>query len=203
MSSEVDITQHKGLAHLIAKRYRWATASPAIDEEDLVQTAFEGLARASKTYRAELSGFGYYGGQWAKAYTRREICKAATVIVVGPRQRAEMAETGEDELLTHMVRLDADVNSVGAHSRSLHYHEVVPSDCATPEDDTESSEAAAAVQAAYARLKPRFRLVLRLRIVEEWTLAAVGKRLGISREGARQVIERAKEALRAELLRGA
>jgi RNA polymerase sigma factor (sigma-70 family) len=168
----------------------------------LAQTAYEGLCRARQTYQADLSGFGFYGGQWAKAYTHREICKMQTTIAVGERVRAKMVDSGENDLLTHMVRLDASLDGNRNGTGTLSQHDVVAAEGDTPEDEAVSSSDAVAVQAAYARLKPRYRLVLRLRIVEEWTLAAVGKRLGISREGARQCCERAKEALRAELLRG-
>lgn len=186
--------EHAGLAHLIAKRYSWATASPALDQEDLTQSAFLGLLRARESFDAELAGFGYYGGAWARSCVRDEIGRMSAPVVAGAKVRKRMAETGEDARLLNPVRLDAPLR--GSNSGATYAEVVATPDAQSAEDAAIESQTIATVRAAVRRLPPRDRLAVSFVAFQGKTLTQLAKKLGLTRQGAQHVYRRALEALR-------
>ena len=143
---------------------------------------------------------------------RRERAKIAAVL--GEGQLADEALARRMGIAT--VRLQGLLGSMDARDVSL--DDMINDNTTTtfvdrlaassdPEESCFRAEIgdrlASAVQRALAQLQPRERFITEARLMadstEELSLAEIGRRLGLSRERARQLETRAKQVLRAEL----
>ncbi len=125
-------------------------------------------------------------------------------------QLADKFQTDADVVRTSLQRLrrrDASLDApIGADGTST-MGEMMAAEGADQEQVTASAELAARVREAVATIWPeldkRERLILRERLLpadEPETLAALGKRLGVTRERVRQVEHELKEKLKAAIL---
>lgn len=116
---------------------------------------------------------------------------------------AEVVRTSLQRLRRRDASLDAPVGADGTSTMG----EMMAAEGADQEQVTASAELAARVREAVATIWPeldkRERLILRERLLpadEPETLAALGKRLGVTRERVRQVEHGLKEKLKAAIL---
>lgn len=177
-----------GLIHLVAQAYRRA----GIRYEDLVQEGAMGLLRAAETFDPERGvRFGTYAVYWIRSKVQRFIehqrretnpFMAGVDSVAGDDGRRHIPRT-------RTVSLEAPLDFDGERSLS---DVVSDPDEVTPEgramEDQEGSRVAREVWDVCRELgDPRLEVIVRQRLLSPApeTLAEVGKRLRLSREGAR------------------
>lgn len=192
-----------GLIHLVAQAYRRA----GIRYEDLVQEGAMGLLRAAETFDpARGVRFGTYAVYWIRSKVQRFI----------ERERREtnpfmagvdsmMGEDGKRHIpRTRTTSLDTPLDRDG--ERSLGELVSNPEDVSPEQRAMEGQEeerVARVVRRICEEMQdPRLDVIVRLRLLSRApeTLAQVGKRLKLSREGARLLETRVLTAARARLL---
>lgn len=177
-----------GLIHLVAQAYRRA----GIRYEDLVQEGAMGLLRAAETFDPERGvRFGTYAVYWIRSKVQRFIehqrretnpFMAGVDSVAGDDGRRHIPRT-------RTVSLEAPLDFDGERSLSdlvSDPEEVTPENRAM--EDQEGSRVAREVWDVCRELgDPRLEVIVRQRLLSPApeTLAEVGKRLRLSREGAR------------------
>jgi RNA polymerase sigma-32 factor len=146
---------------------------------------------------------------------RREHARVTNLVGEGERadellgQRLGMKSTKAGDMLRRLESRDVSLDSQLHAGSPRTWLEKLPSD----EEDQETSlgdreigrEVRKAVHAALVGLDPRERYVVEARLMadddEELSLAEIGRRLGVSRERARQLESRAKRKLRTAIAR--
>lgn len=177
-----------GLIHLVSQAYRRA----GIRYEDLVQEGAMGLLRAAETFDPDRGvRFGTYAVYWIRSKVQRFIehqRRESNPFMAGVESVA--GEDGRRHIpRTRTVSLEAPIDVDGERSLSDIVHD--PDDVG-PErramDDQEEGRVAREVWKVARELgDPRLEVIIRQRLLSRTpeTLAEVGKRLHLSREGAR------------------
>lgn len=192
-----------GLIHMVAQAYRRA----GIRYEDLVQEGAMGLLRAAETFDPERAvRFGTYAVYWIRSKVQRYI----------EHQRREtnpfmagVASVEGDDGRRHIPRtrtmsLETPLDAEGERTLS---ETVSNPDEVTPEKRAmEGQEESRVVREVWEACKqlgdPRLEVIVRRRLLSKTpeTLAQVGRRLRLSREGARlleaRVLTLARERLK-------
>lgn len=177
----IDISEHQGLVHKIAKRFRWALSS-GLCYEDLVQAGNMGLMRAAEKFDPERGfTFATYAVWWVRAQVRREAADRRATVRTPCWRQAEIWSKREP-LPAHAVSLDSRMSEDGTTFLDLTPH---------PGDDPELSavrgQAGKISEKLLSALDSRHQYVLRRRYLFGDTLLDVGKQLGVTRERARQI----------------
>jgi RNA polymerase primary sigma factor len=213
------VRSNLGLAAKIARDF----AARRLDLDDLVAEGNFGLMRAARDFR---SGFGTrfstYAAYWIKQAIRAALADQSATIrlpmhmvkLLRKWRRAERQLElglgqipGFDRVAEALGLTDKQRTLVGHALRTLRFEhgveeERLASVASPPGDSLERAEELAGLRARMAsRLNERERRVIGLRFGLEsgdpLTLKEVGKRLGITREGARKIESRAIEKLKA------
>lgn len=185
-----------GLVWLYARRAAWRLGRPGV-AEDLAQHGFLGLLRAIELFDAERGiPFGAYASRWVLAKVLEHIGQVESVLGVPRATRGRTPPAREAaELGRHVVSLDAQVFADGVEGEA--WLDRVESREPAPDVAAERGELEAWVDGLMARaLSERDEGLMRGRFWGGETLAASGRRLGVSRERARQLEERAVGRLR-------
>jgi RNA polymerase sigma factor (sigma-70 family) len=194
-----------GLVHLVANQMR----RTSIRYEDMVQEGTLGLLRATETFEPDRGiRFSTYCVYWIRAKIQRllqrvdrddnpSIAGAEMEVLDGGRRRRPRARA---------VSLDAPVSSADGDDRSV--GDVVADDNELPEDVTLRFERDRTVDRVLKDIAnelgdPRLKTIIEKRLLadEPETLAILGDRLNLSREGARllenKVLKLARQRLEA------
>lgn len=194
-----------GLVHLVANQMRRAT----IRYEDMVQEGTLGLLRATETFEPDRGiRFSTYCVYWIRAKIQRllqrvdrddnpSIAGAEMETLEGGRRRRPRARA---------VSLDAPVSSADGDDRNV--GDIVSDNAMDPEDVTLRFERDRTVGRVLKDIAaeigdPRLKTIIEKRLLadEPETLAILGDRLNLSREGARllenKVLKLARERLEA------
>lgn len=148
---------------------------------------------------------------------RRERARIASLVGEGEAGNEMLAErfgAPAEKVLSMARRLEARDVSLDARvfdDGATTLVDTLESDGASQEDEfaqnEEQQQLRERLRAAVESLDPRERYIVEVRMMadeeDELSLAEIGRRLGVSRERARQLESRAKKKLRARLLAGA
>jgi RNA polymerase sigma factor (sigma-70 family) len=191
-----------GLIHLVAQAYRRA----GIRYEDLVQEGAMGLLRAAETFDPERGvRFGTYAVYWIRSKVQRFVEHQRRE--TNPFMAGVESVTGEDGKRhiprTRAVSLETPMDADGERTLG---ETVADPDDVTPENRAMSEQEEKRVsrevwEACRALGDPRLEVIVRRRLLSRSpeTLAQVGRRLRLSREGARLLEARVLGAARARL----
>jgi RNA polymerase sigma factor (sigma-70 family) len=158
--------------------------SPVMDDEDMVSVGILGLWRAVQNYDPEMGTFPTYAAWWIKSYMREERRKRPTVCLT----RNDIAK---GEKAVGLMSLDSPFGESGET-----YEDALPDeDTVDPVSQIQSKEERVRVQQALAKMSPRKREVILGRMAGK-TLQEIGDKIGISREGVRQIEATAMANLR-------
>lgn len=194
-----------GLVHLVANQMRRSS----IRYEDMVQEGTLGLLRATETFEPDRGiRFSTYCVYWIRAKIQRllqrvdrddnpSIAGAEMEVLDGGRRRRPRARA---------VSLDAPVSAADGDDRSV--GDIVKDDNELPEDATLRFERDRTVDRVLKDIAdelgdPRLKTIIEKRLLadEPETLAILGDRLNLSREGARllenKVLKLARQRLEA------
>jgi RNA polymerase sigma-32 factor len=194
--------------------------------EDIIQQGNVGLLRAAKKFDPEREvRLATYAAYWIRAEIREYVVRAFRVVRIGTTKAERRALRAYRTTQTNDVPTLAKVSGLSearveqilpllqARETSLDAtHGDLPagverlvSTSPSPEEDVEKREVAGhtegAVREALSHLNERERMIVLERMMTDDppTLQALGERLGVSKERVRQLEERAKIKLRAEL----
>lgn len=184
------------VAH-VARRYR----DRGVAYADLLQEGFCGLLEAID--RFDLSHgtrLATYATWWVRQSVQKAVASGAYPVRLTPRHLRQLARSQGGETSEQVRRIDAatrpavpiDANGPGAERFGR----------LQATDAPEAAERGEAVGRLLEAIGPREREVIALRFglggKERHSLSQVGRALGVSKERARQIQERAMEKLRAE-----
>ena len=206
----------------IALEYRrWG-----VPMEDIVQQGNLGLLRAAAKYDPNREvRLATYAAYWIRAEIREYVVRAYRVVRIGttkaerralrayrttresdPQKLAAISGMNEERVRQLLPVLAAREASLDLPTpEGISPLDRMPSNTASPEDETSSAEsgriAQAAVAEALGHLSDREQTIVRERLMSDdpVTLSELGARLGVSKERVRQIEERAIGKLRAEL----
>lgn len=176
-----------GLVHLVANQF----SRPSLRYEDLLQEGIMGLIRATETFEPERSiRFSTYSVYWIRARIQRLIERLDKDDV----PRISGAELGVDnqgrKYRPRARKISIDRPVEGDESRTL--GDILPSATEDPEDLALKHEKHKAIKEVLRTVvdelgDPRLTTVIEMRLLadEPKTLADVGQKLKLSREGAR------------------
>lgn len=210
---EALILAHRPLAKNMARKVT------AIPYEDALQEAMLGLSIAAAKFDADRGvSFGTYAVPWITETLQRAAVRALPVHVPLHLAKASFAASRRGESLSRAKRTPkrgnsahamANLHPVGvsmtaANGASMDFPET---DERNPvEREAETAESHRHVHAHIAQLTSRQQRAVLLRFGfgdgEEKTLEEVATEMGISREGVRQLVERAFYTLRGQLADG-
>jgi RNA polymerase sigma-32 factor len=194
--------------------------------EDIIQQGNIGLLRAAAKFDIDKEcRLATYAAYWIRAEIREYVVRAFRVVRVGttkgerrvlrayrthsesdPTALAKLSGLSEERvraLLPILSGREASLDATVADGPS--FGEQLQSQTASPEEEAHARERStrtrSAVNRALRRLTDRERLIVRERMMtdEPLTLQALGDLLGVSKERVRQLEERARGKLRAEL----
>ncbi len=159
---------NKDIVLSIARKY----SSYGVDFDDLVQEGYLGFLQGIRKWSPDGgASLRTYAGQWAATYIRRAI---------GTDSKGKLTP---EERTTSLD--EACVGEDGGEGRSL--HEVLPSSTfENPEEAAERNERIRTVRDAMESLSPREAAIVSGGLSGN-SNAAIGRTLGISREGVRQI----------------
>jgi RNA polymerase primary sigma factor len=187
----IDVSKHLGLIGVEVRNTRWAICA-SLEWGDLFQAGFFGLIRAAEKFDANRGcRFSTYAIPWVRHHVRRAAMNQARTVRI-PIWIQERRRAGARRFpiaATPLHPEDAD---------SLVRIELVAGD-ADPLTEFEAAERRRVVERAINQLPERLRGVLRSRFWHSETLADIGRRLGVSRERARQLEAEALILLRQHL----
>jgi RNA polymerase sigma factor (sigma-70 family) len=191
-----------GLIHLVAQAYRRA----GIRYEDLAQEGALGLMRAAETFDPDRGvRFGTYAVYWIRSKVQRYIehQRRETNPFLAGAQSVEGEDGRRHIPRTRTVSLEAPLDMDGERSLS---DVVSDPDGVTPElfamADQEEGRVAREVWKVCREMgDPRLEVIVRQRLLARTpeTLAQVGRRLKLSREGARLLEARVLTAAKVRL----
>lgn len=191
-----------GLIHLVAQAYRRA----GIRYEDLVQEGAMGLLRAAETFDPERGvRFGTYAVYWIRSKVQRyvEHDRRETNPFIAGVESVEGEDGRRHIPRTSTMSLDDSMDGDGERTLA---ETVCDPDEVTPERratiNQQEERVAREVWEACRQLgDPRLEVIVRQRLLSRTpeTLAEVGKRLQLSREGARLLEARVLSAVRERL----
>lgn len=194
--------------------------------EDLLQQGQLGLLHAVRTFDPQRGvRFWTYARWWVRAYIRRYVSRNRRIVPLASNRSYRKVATnlhkveqriGPDGEATHVAdALSVSEEVVSRVRTALRSGDISldgprcpmtpTSEHPTPEDEVEARLAAVqrhdVLRRALAGLDEREREVIERRYLDEpgETLASLGRRLGVSRERARQLSERALRKLRCKL----
>ncbi len=178
------ILSNQGLVYFIARKYN----VPGLPLNDLVQEGNIGLMRAAENFDPGKGKFGTYAFWWVKAYILRAI-KRNWLVHIPSRRHDAKGHDEQDAPFCWMVELEesATVPSEGGEL--------------DPFEAVSRNETKQGIQRMLSELEPRERRVICLRFGigycgKEHTLEEIARSVGLSREGVRQVIDRALVKMR-------
>lgn len=105
--STIDIRNHQGLIHKIARRYRWSLG-PGWDYEDIVSEGNIGLCKAIEMYdpnHPSGAGFATYAQNWVNQYIRK-ACEDQSRTVRIPRNKRTVFWKEGTPMPNHGASLD-------------------------------------------------------------------------------------------------
>ena len=191
-----------GLIHMVAQAYRRA----GIRYEDLVQEGAMGLLRAAETFDPDRGvRFGTYAVYWIRSKVQRfiEHQRRETNPFMAGAQSVEGADGRRHIPRTRAISLEQPLDADGERNLS---DTVSDPDGVTPENWAMVEQAESRVAREVWRVcrelgDPRLEVIVRQRLLSSApeTLAEVGRRLQLSREGARLLEARVLTAARARL----
>jgi len=186
--------EHDGLIVRMAKRYAWACGN-TLDMNDLLQAGRQGVMRARLKYDPTRGiAFTTYASHWIKAYLKLECQQARTVYV--PTRASTAAWRSGGSIPITSVPIAIPVQS--EHGAPMEGTLLDAMGLVTEHDhESELDRKATAQRLARAmrKLNPRERRVLKVRFWREGTLSDAGDELGVTRERARQIQQRALQKL--------
>jgi RNA polymerase primary sigma factor len=185
-----EFSQHLGLVHWVASRYRHAAGSLSFDE--LVSAGNLGLLRALELYEPERGvSFTTYARHWIRHFVVRELQNHGATVRV-PVHTQALRRQRKERIRELVFSLDAPLPNGRSGEGRETWHDVMPAPA--------SGELGAAHDVAQllgrCNLTPGERRLLALRFWGDETLNDAGRELGVSRERARQLQEAALEKLR-------
>lgn len=194
--------------------------------EDIVQQGNLGLLRAAQKFDpSKECRLATYAAYWIRAEIREYVVRAFRVVRLGttkaerralrayrkgvssePEGLAKVSGLSEERVRLLLPLLSARETSLDAStSDRANMLERLTAEGASPEEQAArrelASQASVAVEAAIGVLDERERMIVRERLMKEDppTLQELGTRLGVSKERVRQIEERARTKLRADL----
>lgn len=189
--------EHDGLVSSIARRYLWGLSQGGLEWCDLMQVGRMAVERARETYDTERGvTFGTYAGRWIRHYLHREVQRRGYTVRI-PRNSGYVAWTKGEPMVSKRVALELVTSEGETVNRLDRLGHVVEAD----EERADAVWNSPRAMAVIARMPERWQQVLEMKYGDDMSLAEVGRRLGISRERARQLELRALERLREELNR--
>lgn len=191
----VDVTQHLRLCHKVAHMFRSFTGK-GIDYEDLFQAAFEGVHFAACRFDPAKGKFSTIALPMARFSVMKMIRESRTAVREPQKKVNTVHEFSLDRPAQRPGDADAYEAQTGLGPSSLAANLVDGAEDADVAIDRGRRDRALAW--AVRKLPPRPRRVIRLRL-EGYTLAKIGKEMGVSSERARQLEVRALAALRVAL----
>ena len=181
----MDMTQlwqtHGGLCRKLARRYSWMLeADPALEYEDLVQTAFLGLVKAQETFDPA-AGKRFAG--WAAWFFAREL-----------RSLLGWQNASQPPAHCYAVRLDAPINPEDSDDTLL---DTLADDTLPPvEANLEADELKALIDQALDNLQPEQADALRGRYMRGLSEREIADLSGVDVKQAHSCIVRGMAALR-------
>lgn len=183
------VIAHMGLIHFIAKQLFW----PPMPYEDLVQEGTLGFMRAVDSFDSKRGvRLATYSAYWIRAKMQQVVngfLKEHFPLEFCSSRSAAMNSKNEAKR-SGTLSLD-DRNAFGDGDKRC-LQELLPDNGQTPEDNTLQQERLQAIRETLCDVlrqmnDPRLYIILRYRLLnrDPETLTAVGKRLQMSREGAR------------------
>ncbi len=197
-----------------------------IPSEDIIQEGNIGLLKAAQRFDPERGcRLVTYAAYWIRAEIREFVVRGYRIVRIGsskaerralriyrktrerdPKVLSELSGLREErvaELLPLLLARDLSIDAPNDTGTSP--SDRMAGDQATPEESTSDAEERArthaALHAAVSELSAREREILESRWLTESpvTLAALGRRFGISKERVRQIEERAKQRMRVSI----
>lgn len=183
------VIAHMGLIHFIAKQLFW----PPMPYEDLVQEGTLGFMRAVDSFDATRGvRLATYSAYWIRAKMQQVVSGFLKEHFPLEARSSYCDVTGATAAAKRSGVVSLDDRTAFGHSDKRCLQELLPADAQTPEDTTLQKERLEAIQETLDDVlrqvnDPRFYTILRHRLLSKdpETLTAVGKRLRMSREGAR------------------
>lgn len=193
---KVDVTQHLRLCHKVAHMFRSFTGK-GIDYEDLFQAAFEGVHFAACRFDPAKGKFSTIALPMARFSVMKMIRESRTAV----REPQKKVNTVHEFSLDRPAQRPGDADDwgdrPGMQDASSQAMRLVDS-AEGAEQTIDRGRRDRALAWAVRKLPPRPRRVIKLRL-EGYTLAKIGKEMGVSSERARQLEVRALAALRVAL----
>ncbi len=192
-----------GLVHLVANQMRRA----GLRYDDLVQEGMLGLLRATETFEPERGvRFSTYCVYWIRAKIQRHLQRLDRDDI--PAITTAQMEIDEDGRRRRPRARSISIDMPAGDDEERALSDVIPDQQAGPEDESIRNEREITVGRVLkdiaAELKdPRLRIIIEHRLLadEPETLAVLGERLNLSREGARllenKVLRLARQRLHA------
>lgn len=211
----IDPMQHVGLVRVVAQRYTWS-CSAAMTIDDLVQEGMQGLLRAIETFDPERGAFSTYAMPWVRHYVQRAAYAHCRLVRV-PMPVAKAAWKRGERFSLGSVSMDAPINYFARDSRGgqRSSEDAMASvgdvlarklgffvDAEGPKN-VEDCERRELVAHLLSTLTEREQTVLRLRFFEDLTLHETGRRIGTTKERARQIQAEALRRIETRLRREA
>lgn len=179
----IDPAKHIGLVRRVARGYRWACSS-TLELADLEQEGMQGVIRAARTFDPERGAFSTYAMPWIKHFVQRAVHnQCRTVRVPMPVSKREWSE-GRPVSLTTTSLDEKPWGDSGSASMADLLGFITDAQGPLNIEESERKELVAHL---LSTLSEREALVLRLRFFEDLTLHEVGRRIGTTKERARQL----------------
>lgn len=192
----VDVTQHLRLCHKVAHMFR-SFVGKGIDYEDLFQAAFEGVHFAACRFDSAKGKFSTIALPMSRFSVMKMIRESRTAVREPQKKVNTVHEFSLDRPAMRSDQTYDFGDRSGTQDVSSHATRLVdPSEA--PDAAIDRGRRDRALALAVRKLPPRPRRVIRLRL-EGYTLAKIGKEMGVSSERARQLEVRALAALRVAL----
>ena len=197
--------KHIRLVRYVARSYQWALG-PTLEQADLEQEGLLGVEHALKRFDPERGKFSTYAVPWIRHYIQRQVY-AVCRTVRQPMAKAKAAYKRGSAISLTTVSLDAPPRIRGQEATGPTANSMLEQLGFTAEAEgpaaVEADEQRELVAHMMSTLGERERLVLQLRFFEDMTLFEVGRRLGITKERARQIQATALERIGGRIAREA
>lgn len=179
MNAQEAIEKVDGMVITMAMKYMAFVHHGKLGLDDLIQAGRMGVLQAHSRFDPAINPhFPTYAGYWIRAYVRRECMERGRTVRIGVKLQREATRAG--------TSIPIALSNVDDLARHLKASEPEP-------DHTEVYKKA--LDAAMRNITVRERKAIRMRYFEDKTLSEIGANFGVSRERARQIIERAMDKL--------
>lgn len=180
LTGMVNPAEHIGIVHAIANK-KLRGYGRRFDVEDLVHEGVIGMMSAARKFDPQKGRFGTYAAWWIHASIDAYIVEKGGRLVQLPIKMARKLNR-EAALPTSPVEF---------------FDNEHPAEVPTPAETYEKSETAAIVWCAVAHLNdPKDAEIVRMYFKEGMDMPKIGKRLGMSRQGVQQRLEKALKDLK-------